>query len=196
MCRLLKWKNNKEQTRLFTFQLIFIFFISVAVLINIFQFPQIEKQTGINWKAVYQWKHSPLEEISSVQRRYGFFLALSETTPGASLIVHRPKPPTRTRLASFKHQIFGIGRLSGMSVRDYDVVGYYNELITVLDFDLNEKIISSGRYGNEGSYIIIAGNQTPRELIFLMPDSYDIVLIDTAIIPKDFLPDRSPVNDY
>ena len=192
MYKLLIRKNKKEQTRPLPLQLIFICLIAVAIVINIFQFPLIERQMGINWKAIHHWQHSRLEEISSVQRRYGLFLALSENAPGASLVVPQPKPPARTRLASFKHQIFGIGRISGMSIRDYDVVGYYNELTTVLNFDLNEKIISRGRYGNKGSYTIIAGDQTPIELIFLMPDPDDIIFIDTAIIPPRFLPDMEP----
>jgi hypothetical protein len=152
-------------------------------VINIIYFPIIEDRVGGGWRALAKHTYDSFDDhgVRSAERRYGFFIALGEVAPGARLIVPPPKPPTHTRLESFRQQIFGLGRISEFDHREYDVLTFGD------DVDPRGQRVQSGRYGKESAYRIVVLDDSPEELLFLMPTESDILVVDTRLLPADAL---------
>ena len=154
--------------------------LAMGAILNIIQFPIIEDQVVGNWRAINNYDSSDLDRYEFAEIRYGFFVALGEVAPGARLIVPPPGSPAPTDRRPFLPRIYGLGRISELDQREYDVLSLADQ------FDVSSYVVAEGLYG-DGSYRIAVLEHNPEELLFLMTSEHDALVVDTRLLPDDVL---------
>lgn len=170
---------------------IFLFLVTLAVVVNIGQFSYIDKNVPIVWEAVHKREQSPFRVSNSTHKRYGKFVALQEMSSDVTLIVPPHKPPSPARLPSFRQKIYGLGKINGMQKRKYDSTKFMH------DFEFTKHAIVE-----DDSYIIAANRQgKPIEKMVLLLRNQQympfekgagekiMVFVDIRIIPEKYLKD-------
>jgi hypothetical protein len=112
--------NSNKYHNKYISMFIFLGLIIGAVITNLAQFPVIEKQIiSPNYSAINSYKSSNLAEISrskagpTSEANNSFYLAFSEFTPGAILII-----PVDSPLCI--ESLYGLGRLKSVEECNYD----------------------------------------------------------------------------
>lgn len=151
--------------------------LAVGVVLNILQFPVIEREVSRNWRAWNNYETSELDRYPHAERRYGFFLTIAELAPGATLIAPPPRPPTPTRLESFRPQIWGLGRLADMEIREYDPIEVGESV------EVDSHVVAEGPRGSDQTYRIAMLNDRATTLVFLMTEGEDLLVVDLRLMP-------------
>lgn len=155
-----------------------------GLLLNVVQFPFIESRVSENWRAINTYGTSDLDRYPHAERRYGFFLALGEVAPGATLIVPPNRSPAPTRLESFQPRIFGLARIADYERRDYD------PLEIMGTFDPSEHVVREGAYEG-GSFRIAVAEGDADRLVFAMEDDQELLIVDERLLPTSIREDLS-----
>ena len=150
--------------------------LTALIVANVIQFTYIDSNLPTEWQAIERRDGiDPLKLAGGVERRFELYVALYEYAPGVKLIVPPHKPPSPARLDSFSQHIHGIGKISGMEIKNYDIETF------LADFDYTKYLIT-----NFEQHGIAAIDSNVEEMILLYRDG-DRILLDTRLIPKEYM---------
>jgi len=164
--------------------------IAAATLVNVVQFPMIERDAPEHWRAISRYESGDLPDIalrlanpSNVRERFGLALALAEVAPGSALVMASSLRMTHSRARGV---LMSLGRVTTIEDPDYDPQSFFG------DFDPRPFIVAQGEGGRLGDpYAIAVAEGAPERFVLLQRElsNGDLVdvLVDERLLPPGAL---------
>ena len=164
--------------------------LACAALVNVVQFPGIERDAPAHWRSISRYDSGDLPDIAlrlgnpdNVRQRFGLALSLAEIAPDAELIVADSLRMSRTRARGL---LMGLGRVSRIDEVDYDPISFLAEV------DPAPFVVARGEGGDRGDpYAIAVADGAPARFVWLQRESDDgdlvDVLVDERLLPAGAL---------